>query len=58
MAESKLSAEERLEKEAELIEILIQLKDAKEEATTRTKSLSDSELISEITDAGMCVGWE
>jgi hypothetical protein len=57
-SEFALTVKERETKEKELIDILMKLKDTEEEATARAKSLSDSELISEITDAGMCVGWE
>jgi hypothetical protein len=54
----KLSQADREEKEKQLIQILIKLKETEEDAISRAKALSDAELVSEITDAGMCVDWE
>jgi hypothetical protein len=53
-----LTLEERKEKEEELVKLRMMLKDTEEEAKRGIESLSDSELIGEITDCGMCIDWE
>ena len=49
---------ERKEREEELVKLKIKLKDTEQEARKGLELLSDDELISEITDCGMCIGWE